>query len=472
MADMQKVRTNISVFLSKLLSSVPFVFMGTFLFIALLFIPYFYQPDYLVSIAFLFYAAGMVRVSLPLSLQLKNYALFLVIGIISTLASLHPIAALLVNFVSIFFFYLWYADDLKPRNAYIYWIAAAFLQRGSQVSLAILPSRLAGLLFCCLFSLLFTEFMKKIKQIHTLDMLATKAAALLRAMLLETDAEAARRIRTQIHTLIHTTCDIIYATVCKQDGRMNEKEFHTITLLMYIEETADQPHAFDHNILEELLAAQKAARYRIATQPPLKQRLMQKYSLYKANFRPASSQFRFAFRVALTVSLCFFLSFLWDFPNSYWIPLMALTMTAPYRREEQIVILQRVLGTLAGILVFLVFTQFLPDSTRVYIALFAGFTIMLATSSLVLNVICGTQMAIAGAFAFGMFPAIGYRLGTVLIAAALVFICNLLFAFPEHQQAEQACRQLDDIAKQLNPPYSDTLLLKKRLLQPMAQKDP
>lgn len=101
-------------------------------------------------------------------------------------------------------------------------------------------------------------------------------------------------------------------------------------------------------------------------------------------------------------------------------------MAEPKWHSSKTKVLRNLFGTVLGMIVFLGFTQFIPQDIRAIACMILGFWIMLGTKNTYISTVLGMQMAVAGNISHGMIRIIFLRSVYVVVGGVFVLLCSWL----------------------------------------------
>lgn len=241
---------------SKLIASLPFV-----CFFAVLFFVQYYlfgSPDALMGIIFLFFSRTIINEpGLSFVNYLSRVGWFVILGIVATLAGLHPLAMVVITPLYLFVVTLINSDDYLPRN--FFWLGMGYLiLLIYPVDVAGIGLRLVSLAFSIALTTVFVYGMKFWQSrrnkgnVLVRDRTYVKNAFEDIGLILAQLSELTQPIKSEEQNVINPMSSFKiaqdyakteYGTVFRQNGVLSGRQRYTFALLLCCEQIADMAHA-------------------------------------------------------------------------------------------------------------------------------------------------------------------------------------------------------------------------------------
>ena len=417
---------------------------------------------------------------------LKIYGMLMVVTIFSYIANLNLVLCVVVNLLLPSLLVYLYTDSFKPRGYFIYVMAFVFLEL-RQIPFSALPKRFGALAFGMVVvtvALYINSFKQKQKNSYELAQLGLKNISnqinkLSQKENMKGDTENLSRIIYSINNLIYSSRNFKYLVdsfgannyyfmlvfqkfeyVIKNIS-MSQVEFHEndITYLGELHrilqkistEMNQEDNQYLINLLDEFLKEnhftnQDTEHDMAYILNILKVVLLKMVNPYlenkKANWRiPKKThklhgirynlkldrfQLRFALRLSFVLTVTFFLSKLSGFNHSYWIPMNAFFMVAPFYEDSTWRVHSRILGTIVGsILSLLLLIIFHAQSAHIVIIVLMTICMYSVTPSTWIMTSYSTCYGLAlTTLAMDREQAIILRLIYISIAAVISILAN------------------------------------------------
>ena len=465
---------------------IPFLIFAIFLFITISAL--FGTTNALLGIVFLFFAKMMMYSKVSTFNYVKYGMLFVIAAIIATIASFNIWTSVILNFGFLFILTFAYSNDFAPKNHFLIGLEFVLLQM-NRGTIGDISDRVLAVLYALLVTYIFVLIMKGLNKKPDSNPFIYKGYSLVGDYFQKLSKGKIKDISVnEIYSLTSKYCKATYNDVIKQDGLLNDSQkynFHVLLsvehLIQLIYETNKNHEKLtkdDLNYFKKLSLIFKKSQTHVEAYQKL-DRFLKKNKLsvdyMETDFRLALSslsallkskenmqsnktpfwigfkfkmwmlkhrvgldhfQFRFALQTALVVSLCFAISDVLPIINSYWIPITAYTTLTTYPDDTLKDTWKRILGTIVGLIVFGLVTQFIPDDYRLLVTLLLGFTIMLCTTSPFVNMIFGSQMAVACLYPdMSLSSSMLLRVSFVIIGSIIVIVVIRAFLHTKKQDA-------------------------------------
>lgn len=446
-----------------------------------------------IAIAMMFIAAGLLNVDMPFKFYVRYFIILTLCASLGIVATINYPLCLIINFTVIFLTTYINGDEFIPKGYYMY----GFILIMPQMQ----PLPPINVLYCILvctvdFSLmgLFIWIRKKQMKLPKSHLLLKEGCLLLSQHL--NDLKTSEN-ENDFHDIVKRFSHQIYPNVCKQYGKMSEGQIWQHRVLSFLEqlnhllwERIQTPHELsdsDKAYLRELgsLFSQAAGR-------PEKQRYaklgtdllelidthslsdpvvdgdwrvtLQRFSslladeatcqskkvslvdgwktklhIMRQNFNRHSSVFRFSWKASILITACFAISYLLPFSRGYWLPMTVFSMLAVFHEDETKGASARLWGTILGMAIFTLGTEFIPGSpdTKMMILMLVCFSLLFSFTDPAISMLIGTQMSVGSLFPLTMSieEAVGARFLIILASALIVWIGGQLIYRTEAKDA-------------------------------------
>ncbi len=455
------------------LNAIPYVLLAVFLFLTVFIL--FGMENALLGMVFLFLSKALLYSSLS-KVNYTKYGLLLVgIAAMASFATFNTFTSVTLNFIVLFFITYVYSDEFAPKNHFLLGLEFVLLQI-FPVTLEQIPMRMLAVVYCFVVVTIFVAIMKKFQKTSAINPFVSKSYTWVLNHLKNIKKTKPEDINvSEVYALTSGYCSAIHSNVINQDGILNNSEKFNFRLLMHSEALAqliydiskhqDKFTKKDYKFFSELAKTFEKTK----TYEDLKDylaRLIQKHELSDAYFNNdwrlvlssliktlactealkntetsllrgyrfrweslkrrfgfKHQSFRFALQTSILVAASFLVADLLKIIDSYWIAITAYTTISMYPDDTLKDTGVRILGTIAGLLIFASITQFLPDSIRLLVVLLVGFTMMMCTKSVFINMVMGTQMAVAA-----IYPDLGLT-WSMLLRVTFVIIGSIIVIF-------------------------------------------
>ena len=132
---------------------------------------------------------------------------------------------------------------------------------------------------------------------------------------------------------------------------------------------------------------------------PLFKGLRYRLTYLKDNLSLKNAQLRFAIQLGVVISLAFcaseVMANIFHMEFSEWIPITAFTMMYTYRDETMSAVGKLLLGTIIGIAIFVLVTEFIPQEARMLVVLIGGYTVILLNIGRLIFVILAALVVVS-----------------------------------------------------------------------------
>ena len=446
-----------------------------------------------IPIALMFVVAGLPSMDVSPRIYLRYYVVLTLCAVLGVIATMNYVLCLVINFVVLFLIIYINGDDFLPKNYFMY----GFLFVMPQMYRLHWKDVVSTLICCALCFSLMSVFVfvkhkigKKPDSLHYVDDGCSLLAGNLRNIRELKDEEA-------FHKIVNNYCHQIYGDTTKQLGKMNEGQAWKFQVLSYLEQInhmaaensilyrngkltdtswyeelgglfdkaaeskekgrfqklgQDILDFIDHSILEEgfhssdwhTLLTRFAGELAKETQcysrkVSLREGVAMKRFILKKRFNRQSGVFRFALKAAILVTLCYAVSYQLAFSKAFWLPMTVYSMLTVFHQDEQKSASARLLGTILGMVLFALVTEFIPGppTVKMLVMLFVGFSLIFSFSDQKITMMIGTQMSVGSLFPLYMSvgQAMEVRFLVVLAAAVVVWIGGQLIFKTEKADA-------------------------------------
>ena len=450
--------------MKNILKSIPYVLLGIFLFFTVSYL--FGTENILLATIFLLLAKNLVKSSLSIFNYFKYGMLLVIIGVIAYICLLNIVLAVVLNFIFLFLLTFIYSDEFLPNNHILLGLELVLLQC-TPIMLDNLFTRVLAIIYCYIIVLILVFIIKKIN--NKKNEYIVKSYNFLIENLRKVKSRSSFNINvSEIYKLTSDYCLDIHDNVINQGGVLNEGEKFNFYLLMHAEELAQllydiSKHPSKLNKKDYRYFSRLAKIFKSVDNPEL---LQKKLSLFVRNnnlsdfyfnedfllvlkslitilnnnqksndkntdvkksfklrlkyiknrFNFDNQSFRFALQTSILVSISFLVSFFVPSEEATWVATAAYTSISLYPDDVFRNMIKRILGMLAGFMVFALITRYIPNEIRLVTALFIGYFVMVSTESKFVKTLMGTQVAI-----IGLYPDFGLVL-SVLLRVTLVMV--------------------------------------------------
>lgn len=471
------------------LDAIPYVLLAVFLFVTV-FIMFGIQ-NALLGMVFLFMSKSLLYSSLSKFNYAKYGMLLVAIALFASLATINTYTAVIINFVVLFLITFVYSDEFSPKNHFLLGLELVLLQI-MPCAVEQIPMRLLAVVYCYIITTIFVMTIKKTQKAPDINPIVNGAYRWILNRLKKFKTTKSEDINvSEVYTMASKYCVATHSNVINQEGVMNNSEKFNFHMLMHAEQMAQliydsSKHKAKFNkqdytyfeelsktlektktyedlkehlekfiqknkltdpyfnndwklVIESLIKTLGYTEISKNTETNIKKAFRFKWETLKRRFSFKHVSFRFALQTASIVALCFLLADILPVIDSYWIPITAYTIISTYPDDTLKDAGIRILGTIAGLALFALLTQFIPGSIRLVIVLLVGFTIMMCTRSTFINMVMGTQMAVAAIYPdLGLTWAMLLRVSFVIIAAIIVVMCGRLIFNNKRQDSFKA----------------------------------
>ena len=426
-----------------------------------------------VGMVFLFYLRGLWDRHLSFKAYAVDFLTVSACALLGVTATLNYPLCLALNTAGMLAVTIWFGDDFQPRSYFLYGFALVLGQMNrcepADLGRCALACGLCGVLIA-----LFVVAMKRLRP--TPD---PGEKALLSAFAELTDRLSAleggpRSYRTIVAPATGYA-KAIYGDVLKQWGKLNRSQawyFATLTcveqLRLMIRQSLDRDRVLTeeeeryyqrmrralwlHEVSDEALEALrervekllstpaprhshrwKAALRDLLTQLDLREdRKSRYYELSSAlsvklrqlrqGLSMESAWVRFAVKATVLNTVTFALVYPMPFVRRVWVPMTVYCILNVFHKDERKQAYERMVGTILGVLVFALVTEFIPGDQTVksMVFLFVGFSIMFSIQDTRIITLIGTQISVQSLWARSMTvsQALEGRFFSILAAAA------------------------------------------------------
>ena len=148
----------------------------------------------------------------------------------------------------------------------------------------------------------------------------------------------------------------------------------------------------------------------------------------KQNFHLQSFKMRFALRLSIVVCPCAAFAYYFQFPHSYWLPMSIFVVMLPFHENSMKKMWERMLGTVIGAIISLIFSHFFPSQTAQLIIMLVANSLTYATTKYTITAIyitCSSlamNMLIQGADDTLFLYRILYTVAGILVAVLASFL--------------------------------------------------
>lgn len=463
----EKVKKYFKIFLG----AIPYVLLAVFLFVTVFAL--FGLKNALLGMVFLFMSKALLYSSLSKFNYTKYGLLLVVIALFASLAPINTYTSVIINFVILFLITFVYSDEFSPKNHFLLGLEFVLLQI-MPCTVEEIPMRLLAVVYCYIITTIFVMIMKKTQKTPSIDPIVNGAYQWVLKHLKELPKMKTEEINvSEVYAMTSAYSIAKHSNIINQDGVMNNSEKFNFHMLLYAEQMAQliydsskhqdkfkkQDYKYFNElaktlertktyedlkeylekfikknkltdpyfnkdwqlVIESLIKTLGYTEISKNTQTDLKKAFKFKWENLKRRFSFKHVSFRFALQTASLVAFCYLLADILPIIDSYWIPLTAYTIISTYPDDTLKDAGIRILGTLAGLACFALITQFIPGDIRILVVLLVGFTIMMCTRSTFINMVMGTQMAVAAIYPdVGLTWAMLLRVSFVIIAAIIV----------------------------------------------------
>lgn len=439
-------------FFKALPKTLPAIVFGLFLMgtVTLLF----GRNNAVIALVFLLYTQTMVKNRLSVVNMLLDSIWLVGYAILGTLVSMHFVTLITMGFFLIFFLIYADANEFLKTNYYIPGMAFILVQI-SPGTLADLPIRILALLYCLAICITMSLILQKHPSKPAFNPIVKEALNCAGAgfkMLGQKRKSKDEAVDKKLDALSLELSSDIYPAVFRQMGLMNGSQKYTYGLMLCLEqlgqvlqsigtsekalsaideiqfsvlgarlEAAEEPKALaadlqaflkkpslTHSRLnQELLLILESLRERLLDDchssdlnTSIKQGLRYKSLTLRRRFSLDFFQMRFALQTAVIVTVCtvtaHFIPHWFSIPlnewHGYWIPLMGYLSSSIYIRDTLKKAAYKVIGTILGMIFFVLVTQYIPASIRLLLTVAVGLVFMLTIKSSIVSTIISTQM--------------------------------------------------------------------------------
>lgn len=175
----------------------------------------------------------------------------------------------------------------------------------------------------------------------------------------------------------------------------------------------------------------------------------------KDNLSLKNAQLRFAIQLGVVISLAFcaseVMANIFHMEFSEWIPITAFTMMYTYRDETMSAVGKLLLGTIIGIAIFVLVTEFIPQEARMLVVLIGGYTVILLNIGQTTTMAAGTQVALTALYpTLSLGNTLLTRLIFVILAALVVVsIVYVLLTARRASTIEHKFKELERVDERL-----------------------
>lgn len=447
-----------------------------------------------ISIVFMFVASGLVKTDMPVKMYIKYFAELTICALLGVIATINYPLCLIINFFAMFFIIYINADEFLPRNHFMYGFAFMMTQMYHPLSPV---NIILCIVICALsFSIIGLYLCIRKRRIPRLEFdsdIKNAFSILSEAFLEKKSSDGAENYSATADGF----CLKIYPTLVKQGSKLNDVQAWYYHVLLYIEQlhymlaedlfSSDPVSKMDEGYYSDLAKIFKnaandpkqSAYYRLGTAIELfldthrysdkknKERwniLLRKFaaelhsrsskyendiSFYdifgiqiqrmRKNFSRHSGVFRFALKTALLNLICFAIAYPMTFVKSVWLPLTVYCMLMTFHKDESKRAASRIWGTIFGLAVYALFTEFLPGDARIksIVIMFAAFSLMFTFTDQAVIALIGTQSSVGSLIpnVMDLPNAILARFAAVLAAAFIVWIGGTIIFKTEKSDA-------------------------------------
>ena len=426
-----------------------------------------------VGMVFLFYLRGLWSRHLSFKAYTVDFLTVSVSALVGVAATLNYPLCLVLNAAWMLLVTIWYGDDFQPRSYFLYGFAFVLGQM-NRCTVSDLGRCALACVLCGVLIALFVAVMKRLRP--TPD---PGEKALLAAFAELTDRLSAleggpRSYRTIVAPATNYA-KAIYGDVLKQWGKLNRGQawyFATLTCLeqirlmirqsldrdrvlteeveryyrrmrqaLWLDEVSDEALAALRDRVEKLLATPaprhshrwKAALRDLLSQLDLREdRKSRSWSVRAAlevklrqlrqGLSMENAWVRFAVKATVLNTLTFALVYPMPFVRRVWVPMTVYCILNVFHKDERKQAYERMVGTILGVLLFALVTEFIPGDQTVksMVFLFVGFSIMFSIQDTRIITLIGTQISVQSLWARSMTvsQALEGRFLSILAAAA------------------------------------------------------
>lgn len=383
------------------------------------------------------------------SCMVKTYLIYVTMTVLAFFAVIHLPLCILINAGALFWLAYWLIDEYNPTNYFPAGMALIFFQIAPVHTPMLLFNRLAALTVSFLVMILFLFLLSGFRmQKHPLCGFIRQGLTLCQEKLQAFENHDTTKLEVLHQKLCNINkqiCDEIYSYnraslmltgkinwYCRYVALFQVVNFATMDL-------SDVKRARDIRPLLEHFISQFETRDPASDYKRLK--------FYNAKPSIRAFRFRFAMRLALVITPCLAFAWLSDLENIYWLVISVFFMMIPIYENTRTRIRQRLLGTLAGILLCFVLFSLIRDLPgRILIMTLANFMIYGSTNyaTMVIYITC-SALAVQS-MQSSVEIILLQRLLYTVIGGVIAFFANKLI-FPIHIRKEMTIiiQRLDEI---------------------------
>ncbi len=454
-------------------------------------------------------------IGLSFANYIKHASLFLVMSLCASLAGLHPILLVLGSGAYMFCIALMDSDDYLPRNFFMLGLGFLFLEiypiSVEEIPLRMLAT-LFGI--GCTTGFVYLMRLVKSESVllrdrtfimRSFDDIGFQLISLSNGDKQQIDPHRAFNITQEY-------CQTEYGNTFRQGGVLSGRQKYTFSLLICAEQMADMIRAaaqhrdfatenerlyyldlsevflgFGKGLVSDIRtmitsidtflnthtlknpehdtawrATLEAFRrtfenrhFSNSNSTPLFKGLSYRLKYLRDNFSIKNAQLRFSIQLAVVILLAFFVSesmvYFLNAEFSEWIPITAFTMMYTYRDETISAVGKLLAGTIIGLVVFVLVTEFIPLEVRMLVVLIGGYTVILLNIGQATSMAAGTQVALAALYpTLSLGSTLLTRLIFVILAALVVVsIVYVLLTARRASTIEHKFQELERVDERL-----------------------
>ncbi len=383
------------------------------------------------------------------SCMLKTYLIYVTMTVLACFAVINLPLCILVNAGALFWLAYWLIDEYNPTNYFPAGMALIFFQIAPVRTPMLLFNRLAALSVSFLVMILFLFLLSGFRaQKHPLCGFIQQGLDLCKEKLQAFDDHDTTKLEFLHQKLCNINkqiCDEIYSynrASLRLTGKINWYCRYVALFQVVNFATMDLSDTRRANDIRPLL--ERFTRQFENRDPSSDHKRLKFY-----NVKPSRKafRFRFAMRLALVITPCLAFAWLSGLENVYWLVISVFFMMIPIYENTRSRIRQRLLGTLAGILLCFVLFSLIQDLPgRILLMTLANFMIY-GSSNYATMVIYITCSALAvQSIQSSVEIILLQRLMYTVIGGVIAFLGNKLI-FPIHIRKEMRIimQRLDEI---------------------------
>ncbi len=445
----------------------------------------------------------------------KHASLFLIMSLCSSIAGLHPVLLVLGSGVYMTCVALLDSDDYLPRNFFMLGLGFLLLEiypiSVEEIPLRMLAT-LFGIV-CTTGFVYLMRFIKNESVLLRDRKFIMKSFDDIGFQLINLSNNEKQQIDPhRVFSITQDYCQTEYGNTFRQGGVLSGRQRYTFSLLVCVEQVADMIRAAAQNkeplakndreyylalsevflgfgqgrvsdiktmiaSIDAFLASHKLINLEHDTawratlealrstfenrhlsndnSTPLLKGFRYRLKYLKDNFGLKNAQLRFAIQLGVVIMLAFLASeimtYVFHREFSEWIPITAFTMMYTYRDETITAVGKLLLGTIIGIVVFVLVTEFIPQEIRMLVVLIGGYSVILLGIGQITTMAAGTQVALCALYpTFSLGSTLMTRLIFVILAALVVV--SIVYVFLTARRAstiEHKFKELERVDERL-----------------------